>query len=330
MNNAKDLLNRVQKAAQKVAKDPRTVQLQQKVKTQTTKLSEQSQVELKKRLNEAAGGLKGLAEKISESQKPIEQNKLPPPPTSPPLTQRPINEHHLTHQSKMSVNLTRKQPVVEFVDQLLKPDKKQPIETPKLQVMREKLSERHNHTVIEAVVKDEVVVNENTTDNKLKPLYEEKPDKMALLREKTLHLATVTKTAGLRYGSSLTQRLEKPKELFLDKPKELLDTRKKGYDAFKGKLVLSRNLWITGAVCGIVAAVVGTFYTYEAILIQRRQKELLNIEIEIKRIELKRLHQLYEDEIRDRMMQTEAGKAVLESERKRNTNSSWIAYLTGR
>ena len=80
----------------------------------------------------------------------------------------------------------------------------------------------------------------------------------------------VTKTAGLRYGSSLTQRLEKPKELFLDKPKEMLDTRKKGYDAFKGKLVLSRNLWITGAVCGIVAAVVGTFYTYEAILIQRR------------------------------------------------------------
>ena len=51
-----------------------------------------------------------------------------------------------------------------------------------------------------------------------------------------------------------------------------MDTRKKGYDAFKGKLVLSRNLWITGAVCGIVAAVVGTFYTYEAILIQRRNR----------------------------------------------------------
>ena len=186
MNNAKDLFNRVQKAAQKVAKDPRTVQLQQKVKTQTTKLSEQSQVELKKRLNEAAGGLKGLAEKISESKKPAEQAKLPPPPSP---TKEPINEPHVTHQSKMSVNVTRK-PVVNIVDQLLKPEKKEPIETPKTQVMRETLSERQNHTVIESAVKDEVIVNETTTDNRLKPLYEEKPDKMALLREKTLHLAS--------------------------------------------------------------------------------------------------------------------------------------------
>ena len=36
-----------------------------------------------------------------------------------------------------------------------------------------------------------------------------------------------------------------------------------------------------------------------------RQKELLNIEIQIKEIELKRLHQLYEDEIRERLSQSE-------------------------
>ena len=82
---------------------------------------------------------------------------------------------------------------------------------------------------------------------------------------------------SLRYGSSVASKLEPygssvaaKLEAKLEKPKEMLDTRKRNYDALKGKLVLSRNLWITGAICGIIAAIVGTFYTYEAILIQRR------------------------------------------------------------
>ena len=56
-----------------------------------------------------------------------------------------------------------------------------------------------------------------------------------------------------------------------------------------------------------------------------RQKELLNIEIEIKSIELKRLHQLYEDEIRARLEKNQV-QPVLEETSKKN----WIGFLTGR
>ena len=76
----------------------------------------------------------------------------------------------------------------------------------------------------------------------------------------------MTKTASIRYGSSVAERLESR----LERPRELLDERKRNYDALKGKIVMSRNLWITCAVVGCVATVVGTFYTFEAILIQRR------------------------------------------------------------
>ena len=83
---------------------------------------------------------------------------------------------------------------------------------------------------------------------------------------------TASKEMAVRYGSTVAEKLESR----LERPREMLDTRRRNYDNFKGKLVLSRNLWITGAVCGIVAAVVGTFYTYEAILIQRRFIKQLN------------------------------------------------------
>jgi len=322
MKNAKDWLNRVQRAAKKVAEDPRTLEFKNQVKSQTKNLSAQSQVQIKRTLNDAAVGIKGLADKINERKNVSETPKI-----SEKTVQSPVSDEVLPEvpnvplqQPKMEVNLSRKTPVFE----------------PKIEVTRD-LSERPSHAQVQEIIAQSKVVPSDEQKNIIKPVFEEKPDKMALLRNKTRSLAEATKSVSLRYGSSVASKLEPygssvaaKLEAKLEKPKEILDTRKRNYDSLKGKLVLSRNLWITGAVCGIIAAIVGTFYTYEAILIQRRQKELLNIEIQIKEIELKRLHQLYEDEIRDRLSQSEAGKAALAAEAKRNANSSWIAYLTGR
>ena len=49
----------------------------------------------------------------------------------------------------------------------------------------------------------------------------------------------------------------------------------RSYDTFRSRLAISRNLWITGIVSGILAACVGTVYTYEAILIQRRKASII-------------------------------------------------------
>lgn len=107
-----------------------------------------------------------------------------------------------------------------------------------------------------------------------------------------------------------------------------LTEKKKSYDTFKSRLVLSRNVWITGAIAGIIAAMVGTVYTYEAILIQRREKELLNIEIEIKKIELERLRDVYKEEL----LTKERARYVKHSEKMpphEEHRKSWLSYITG-
>lgn len=116
-----------------------------------------------------------------------------------------------------------------------------------------------------------------------------------------------------------------PHKLKAYSPMGMLTERRKSYDSFKSKIALSRNVWITGAIAGIVAAMVGTVYTYEAILIQRREKELLNIEIEIKKIELDRLREVYKEEVLTRERAKFAQPDVTPIENRK----SWLSFITG-
>ena len=80
---------------------------------------------------------------------------------------------------------------------------------------------------------------------------------------------TPTQTSVSTYLASGSRFIPQRFKNYLSVPTALTE-KKKSYDTFKSRLVLSRNVWITGAIAGIVAAMVGTVYTYEAILIQRR------------------------------------------------------------
>ena len=179
MKNAKDWLNRVQRAAKKVAEDPRTLELKNQVKSQTKNLSAQSQVQIKRTLNDAAVGIKGLADKINERKNVPETQNLPKitdKPESPvsasisPEVPRPLQ------QQKMEVNLSRKTPVFE------------PKILPKTEVTSG-LSERPSHAQVQEIIAQSIVAPSDEQKNNIKPVFEEKPDKMALLRNKTRSLA---------------------------------------------------------------------------------------------------------------------------------------------
>ena len=180
MKNAKDWLNRVQRAAKKVAEDPRTLELKNQVKSQTKNLSAQSQVQIKRTLNDAAVGIKGLADKINERKNVPETQNLPKitdkPVESPisasisPEVPRPLQ------QQKMEVNLSRKTPVFE------------PKILPKTEVTSG-LSERPSHAQVQEIIAQSIVAPSDEQKNIIKPVFEEKPDKMALLRNKTRSLA---------------------------------------------------------------------------------------------------------------------------------------------
>ena len=58
---------------------------------------------------------------------------------------------------------------------------------------------------------------------------------------------------------------------------------------------------------------------------QSRQKELLNIEIEIKRIELERLRELYQEEVQERLHKRYPPPPAGSDDRK-----SWLSYLVGK
>ena len=90
-----------------------------------------------------------------------------------------------------------------------------------------------------------------------------------LERIKTVSEPTPTPTSVSSYLASGSRFIPQRFKNYLSVPTALTE-KKKSYDTFKSRLVLSRNVWITGALAGIVAAMVGTVYTYEAILIQRR------------------------------------------------------------
>ena len=90
-----------------------------------------------------------------------------------------------------------------------------------------------------------------------------------LERIKNVSEPTPTPTSVSSYLASGSRFIPQKFKNYLSVPTALTE-KKKSYDTFKSRLVLSRNVWITGAIAGIVAAMVGTVYTYEAILIQRR------------------------------------------------------------
>ena len=90
-----------------------------------------------------------------------------------------------------------------------------------------------------------------------------------LERIKNVSEPTPTPTSVSSYLASGSRFIPQRFKNYLSVPTALTE-KKKSYDTFKSRLVLSRNVWITGAIAGIVAAMVGTVYTYEAILIQRR------------------------------------------------------------
>lgn len=148
-----------------------------------------------------------------------------------------------------------------------------------------------------------------------------------LERIKNVSEPTPTPTSVSTYLASGSRFIPQRFKNYLSVPTALTE-KKKSYDIFKSRLALSRNVWITGAIAGIVAAMVGTVYTYEAILIQRREKELLNIEIEIKKIELERLRDVYKEEL----LTKERAKYAQHSESlppHAENRKSWLSYITG-
>merc|ERR1711935_741989 len=177
----------------RVASDPRTQHVTSLVKEQTAQLSAQGHHELKKRLNEAAGGLKGLAEQMTKDEKENVEKKVIV------VEQQPSRkEKELKVTPKMSIALPQtKKPVVE------------PSKTTQL-VTREpyESGRRHETPEHELVVQPATTNATNEISERSKPIFEEKGDPMALLREKTARLASVTKTASIRYGSSVAERLE--------------------------------------------------------------------------------------------------------------------------
>ena len=91
-----------------------------------------------------------------------------------------------------------------------------------------------------------------------------------LERIKSASEPTPTPTSVSTYLASGSRFIPQRFRNYIAVPTAALTEKKKSYETFKSRLVLSRNVWITGAIAGIVAAMVGTVYTYEAILIQRR------------------------------------------------------------
>jgi len=51
-------------------------------------------------------------------------------------------------------------------------------------------------------------------------------------------------------------------------------------------MVLGKQIWITGILLGLTATTLTILYTYEAIILQRRQKELVELEIKLRKTEL--------------------------------------------
>ena len=212
------------------------------------------------------------AKKLREFSTNLENQKLqnPSKPENNRLLEIPKNNDSQSNQPKTIPNQTSSnQPKPTNHKDVPVSQSKSTFGTPKNTLAAENFnsgnvppSQNEQSSIFRPSPKSDVDQNENQSPSEGMGLL----DRIKSVSEPT---PTPTQTSVSSYLASGSRFIPQRFKNYLSVPTALTE-KKKSYDTFKSRLALSRNVWITGALAGIIAAMVGTVYTYEAILIQRR------------------------------------------------------------
>lgn len=101
--------------------------------------------------------------------------------------------------------------------------------------------------------------------------------------------SSTSSTTGTKIGGALIRETKHIKKLSdVIKVKSSFGKKSKSSSWFdlRNRMVLGKQIWIIGILLGLTATTLTILYTYEAIILQRRQKELVELEIKLRKTEL--------------------------------------------